>query len=118
APRSSEAGALPADRSASGGLPASLLDRLLRDAAFRARFRADPRAALESIGLGHLAEQLTSAGDPMQTLLPRESRSSLSGAAIAAAVEGAVLLEPWGHFVDAAHAATPPGKVPGHAPAD
>jgi cell wall-associated NlpC family hydrolase len=109
---------VPARRPANGSLPASLLDRLLRDADFRARFRADPRAALESVGLGRLAEQLAAAGDPMQTLQPRESRSSLAGAAIAAAVEGAVLLEPWGQFVDAAHAATPPSQAGGHGPAD
>ncbi|MDX6534133.1 MAG: hypothetical protein QOF68_1877, partial [Gaiellales bacterium] len=93
------------DRRGRGSATASVLERLMRDADFRARFRADPRAALEEIGMADMAEQLSTISDPMQTLQPRESRSSLAGAAMAAALEGIALLDPSGHLVDAASAA-------------
>src|SRR3954468_3610029 len=64
-----------------------VLERLLREPDFRSRFRQDPVSAAQSAGLGRLAEELE-LGDPMETLEPRESRSSLAGLLLAAAIEG------------------------------
>jgi hypothetical protein len=66
---------------------AHVLERLLHDPDFRARFRRDPAAATREAGLEELAEELE-LGDPMQTLEPRESRSSLAGVLLAGALEG------------------------------
>jgi hypothetical protein len=63
------------------------LERLLHDARFRARFNQDPAAATREVGLDALANELE-LGDPMETLEPRESRSSLAGLLVAAALEG------------------------------
>jgi len=71
-----------------------LLEMLLTDPEFRARFDADPSGAARAAGLERLATEL--AGDvdrPMQTLELRESRSSLAGAMVAAAAEGVELLD-------------------------
>ena len=75
-------------------LQARLLERLLSDPAFRARFQADPVAAAREAGLDGLAEELVRlAGNGMQTLDFRESRSSLAGVLMAAAVEGLGIYE-------------------------
>ena len=66
-----------------------LLERLVSDASFRAHFRRDPVAAARAAGLEGLADELLAAGsDPLHTLDLRESRSSLAGVVMAAAVEG------------------------------
>ena len=73
-------------------LAARLAERLLADPELRAEFRRDPVAAARRAGLGGLAEELGAVGgDPLQTLALRESRSSLAGVAVAAAVEGLAL---------------------------
>ena len=64
-----------------------VLERLLHDSRFRARFHRDPAAATREAGLDALADELE-LGDPMETLEPRESRSSLAGLLVAAALEG------------------------------
>jgi hypothetical protein len=69
------------------GSDARLLERLLEDPEFRARFRRDPAAAARAAGLVGLAEELEG-GDPMETLEPRESRSSLAGVLLAGVLEG------------------------------
>jgi putative modified peptide len=69
---------------------ARLLERLLTDAAFRDQFRRNPVAAAREAGLQSIAEEMAmSAGKAMQTLDGRESRSSLAGVFMAAALEGA-----------------------------
>jgi hypothetical protein len=71
---------------------AALLNRLMQDADFRARFRSDPAAGCSAHGLPELAEELsTDAG--MRTLDDRESRSSLAGVVMAAAFEAASIYE-------------------------
>jgi uncharacterized protein (TIGR02594 family) len=72
---------------------AELLERLLGDADFRARFRAKPAEACREAGLQDLADELTFGGTAMQTLEQRESRSSLLGVLMVAALEGAGALE-------------------------
>jgi hypothetical protein len=69
---------------------AALLERLLSDPAYRARFRADPARACADEGLPEVAAEL-GRGRAMQTLEIRESRSSLAGVLMAAALEGASL---------------------------
>jgi cell wall-associated NlpC family hydrolase len=69
---------------------AALLERLLSDPAYRSEFRADPARACAEEGLPEVAEQL-GRGRAMQTLEIRESRSSLAGVLMAAALEGASL---------------------------
>jgi hypothetical protein len=65
-----------------------LLGQLLRDPAFRERFRRDPVATAREAGLEGLANELALGdADPMETLEPRESRSSLAGLFLAAALE-------------------------------
>jgi hypothetical protein len=69
---------------------ARVIERLLADPAFRADFRRDPAAACREAGLDELAEEMAfGAGKAMQTLEIRESRSSLAGVMMAAALEGA-----------------------------
>jgi len=65
----------------------NVVKRLLREPEFRARFRRNPAAAMREAGLQGLADELE-LGDPMQTLEPRESRSSLAGVLLAGAFEG------------------------------
>jgi len=68
---------------------ASLLERLLFDPGFRAEFRRDPASACRDAGLDELAEEMAlGAGKAMHTLDLRESRSSLAGVMMAAALEG------------------------------
>jgi cell wall-associated NlpC family hydrolase len=91
---------------------AALLKRLLEDRGFRARFRTDPEATLREAGMDDLVDQISTGADPMQTLQIRESRSSLAGAALAAAIEGVALFDISGNLVDQAAAAQPPAVRP------
>jgi hypothetical protein len=68
-----------------------LIERLLSDPEFRARFRSDPQAAAQEAGV-ELPDELAK-GDALQTLDGRESKSSFAGALMAAAVEGIGLYE-------------------------
>jgi cell wall-associated NlpC family hydrolase len=69
---------------------ARLLERLLTDPAFRQYFRRYPVVASREAGLAGVAEEMAmSAGKAMETLDDRESRSSLAGVFMAAALEGA-----------------------------
>ena len=71
-----------------------LIERLLTDPAFRARFRRDPAAVCREAGLDELADEMTRApGAAMMTLDVRESRSSLAGVVMAAAMEGVGVYE-------------------------
>jgi cell wall-associated NlpC family hydrolase len=73
---------------------AQLLERLLAEPDFRARFRRDPAAACREAGLDELAEEMSlGAGKAMMTLDVRESKSSLAGVLMAAAMEGVGLYE-------------------------
>src|SRR3954453_6737185 len=70
-------------------LAAKLLERLLVDATFRAQFRRDPAGACREAGLDSLAQEMSvGAGKAMHTLDMRESKSSLAGVMMAAAMEG------------------------------
>src|SRR6478735_11153769 len=70
-------------------LAAKLLERLLVDQAFRAQFRRDPAGACRAAGLDSLAQEMSvGAGKAMHTLDMRESKSSLAGVMMAAAMEG------------------------------
>jgi cell wall-associated NlpC family hydrolase len=97
--------------SSSDASTAALLQRLMEDSDFRARFRDDPEATLRELGMVDLFDEASTAADPMQTLQIRESRSSLAGAALAAAIEGFGLMDVVGNVVDRAGAAQP---VPFH----
>jgi putative modified peptide len=73
---------------------ARLLERLLTDAEFRARFRRDPAATCRQAGLDDIADEMAlGAGKAMMTLDVRESKSSLAGVMMAAAMEGAGLYQ-------------------------
>ncbi|WP_051324069.1 NHLP-related RiPP peptide [Candidatus Solirubrobacter pratensis] len=75
--------------SAEADVAARLIERLLADPAFRAHFRRDPAAACREAGLDELAEEMAvGAGKAMYTLDMRESKSSLAGVMMAAAMEG------------------------------
>jgi hypothetical protein len=66
-----------------------LLERLLEDPGFRARFRDDPVTAVREAGLEPLVDQVDGDGErALETLEIRESRSSLAGMMLAASVEG------------------------------
>src|ERR1700754_1218068 len=70
-------------------LAAKLLERLLSDPAFRAQFRRDPAGACREAGLDSLAQEMSvGGGKAMMTLDIRESKSSLAGVMMAAAMEG------------------------------
>ncbi len=69
-------------------LAGQLIERLLIDPRFRAEFRRDPAAACLEAGLPDLAAQLAGSAGSMDTLVVRESRSSLAGVVMAVAVEG------------------------------
>src|SRR4051812_4107828 len=60
---------------------ARLVERGITDAAFRARFRKDPESAARELGVAPSSEPA------LETLEIRESKSSLAGAMMAAAVE-------------------------------
>src|SRR3954451_23044367 len=68
---------------------ARLIERLLVDPAFRATFRRDPARACREAGLTELAQDMAfGGGKAMHTLDLRESKSSLAGVMMAAAMEG------------------------------
>src|SRR3954471_22077507 len=70
-------------------IAAKLIERLLADQTFRTAFRRDPAAACREAGLDELAgEMALGAGKAMMTLDVRESKSSLAGVMMAAAMEG------------------------------
>ena len=72
---------------------ARLLERLLSDPDYRAAFRADPVEASHAAGLDGVARELAAGrGKAMQTLDGRESRSSLAGVLLAAALEGSAIV--------------------------
>jgi cell wall-associated NlpC family hydrolase len=73
---------------------AQLLERLLADPDYRASFRADPVSASRAAGLEGVAREMAAGtGKVMQTLDERESRSSLAGVLMAAALEGAAIVD-------------------------
>ena len=73
---------------------ARLLEQLLSDPVSRAAFRADPVGASRAAGLDGVAREMSAgSGKVMQTLDGRESRSSLAGVLLAAALEGAVIAD-------------------------
>ena len=75
--------------SAEAAAAARLLERLLADRTLRERFRRDPVAASREAGVDSLAQEMSLAsGKAMETLDVRESRSSLAGVFMAAALEG------------------------------
>ena len=81
-------------------IAAKLIERLLADPAFRDRFRRNPPAACREAGLDSLADEMAiGAGNAMHTLDMRESRSSLAGVMMAAAMEGMGLYEFSRHVV-------------------
>jgi cell wall-associated NlpC family hydrolase len=80
------------------GSDAERLEQLMHDPEFRARFDRDPAGTAKEAGLSQLAEELE-LGDPMETLEPRESRSSLAGVLMAAAIEGIALYEGGHHLL-------------------
>jgi hypothetical protein len=70
---------------------AQLLERLLTEPNFREGFRRDPVATSRDAGVESLAEEMAlgaGVGKAMDTLDVRESRSSLAGVFMAAALEG------------------------------
>src|SRR5690349_14487606 len=86
---------------------ARLIERLLADPGFRARFRRDPAGACREAGLESLADEMSlGGGKAFHPLDIRESRSSLAGVTMAAAMEGIVL----GQF--AQHVLPAIGQVP------
>src|SRR3990170_3819125 len=73
---------------------AKLIERLLVDPAFRARFRRNPAEACREAGLDELAQGMSiGAGKGMMTLDIRESKSSLAGVMMAAAMEGVGVMQ-------------------------
>jgi len=94
-----------------------LLEQLLQDPVLRERFRRDPVGTARELGLDRLADELAlDSADPMETLEPRESRSSLAGVLMAATLEGVGIYEGGHHLlppVDAAEAATGSGSSNG-----
>ena len=81
-------------------IAAQLIERLLADPAFRDRFRRDPALACREAGLDGLAEEMRlGGGKAMHTLDIRESRSSLAGVMMAAAMEGMGMYEFSKHVV-------------------
>src|SRR4051812_33071196 len=68
---------------------ARLIERVVSDPAFRARFRRDPEGAARDVGF----EAAEFADGGLETLEMRESKSSLAGAMLAAAAEGVGLFE-------------------------
>jgi cell wall-associated NlpC family hydrolase len=73
---------------------AKLIERLLVDPAFRARFRRNPAEACREAGLDDLAQEMSiGAGKAMMTLDLRESKSSLAGVMMAAAMEGVGVMQ-------------------------
>ncbi len=68
-------------------IAAKLIERLLTDPRFRTTFRRDPAKACRDAGLHELADEMGfAAGKAMMTLDGRESKSSLAGVMMAAAM--------------------------------
>src|SRR5215213_877388 len=79
---------------------ARLIERLLADPQLRAEFRRDPATACRDAGLDELAEEMSfGAGKAMHTLEIRESKSSLAGVMMAAALEGVGVFEFAQHII-------------------
>src|SRR5919108_838523 len=96
--------------SAEADVAAKLIERLLADPAFRARFRRDPAGACREAGLEQLAQEMSlGGGKAMYTLDMRESRSSLAGVMMAAAMEGVGIYEFSEHVLP--HIEEIPGQV-------
>ena len=76
-------------------LAAQLIERLLADPAFRARFRRDPAGACREAGPGRASPRRcrVGGGKAMTTLDMRESKSSLAGVMMAAAMEGVAIYQ-------------------------
>ena len=73
---------------------AKLIERLLMDPAFRVRFRRNPAEACREAGLEELAQEMSiGGGKAMMTLDMRESKSSLAGVMMAAAMEGVGVMQ-------------------------
>ena len=73
---------------------ARLLERLLSDPAYRAHFRQNPVLASREAGLHNVAEEMAlSGGKALDTLDERQSRSSLAGVFMAAALEGVAMFD-------------------------
>jgi cell wall-associated NlpC family hydrolase len=86
---------------------ARVIERLLVDPAFRADFRRDPATACSNAGLHELADYMAQgSGKALHTLEIRESRSSLAGVMMAAALEGVGVFEFAKHIVPGAAAAS------------
>src|SRR5829696_4970830 len=80
--------------SSEADVAAKLIERLLVDPAFRARFRRNPAEACREAGLEELAQEMQlGAGKAMMTLDMRESKSSLAGVMMAAAMEGVGIMQ-------------------------
>ena len=98
-------------------LAGRLIERLLVDPVFRAEFRRDPVGACVVAGLPGLAGELGGGvGSGMETLELRESRSSLAGVVMAAAVEGLSVAEAQAfveHGAKGLHGLRVPGRL-GH----
>ena len=91
-------------------IAAHLIERLLGDPGFRAAFRRDPAAACREAGLDGLADEMAlGAGKAMMTLDVRESKSSLAGVMMAAAMEGVGVYQFGEHVLP--HLADVPGAV-------
>jgi hypothetical protein len=82
----------------------AVLELLLADPEFRDEYRQAPTAALERRGMHDVARALGGDKRALQALESRESRSSLGGVFMAAAVEGVDLLAPAALDEHAAHA--------------
>src|SRR5918996_1243979 len=73
---------------------ARVLERLLSDPVYRAYFRGNPVGASREAGLPSVAEEMAmGGGKALDTLEERESRSSLAGVFMAAALEGAAVVD-------------------------
>lgn len=80
---------------------ARLIEALMTDARLRDRFRRDPVGTCRAAGLDTLADEMAAgSGKAMQTLDLRESRSSLAGVLMAAAVEGVAVWQVVEHAGD------------------
>ena len=83
-------------------IAAQLIERLLADPEFRAQFRRDPATACRDAGLDGLADEMSlGAGKAMMTLDARESKSSLAGVMMAAAMEGVAVYQFGEHVLPA-----------------
>ena len=90
-------------------IAAEMIERLLADGEYRAQFRLDPAGTCRAAGLEEVAQELDSAGGvALLTLDLRESRSSLAGVMVAAAVEGVGAAGFFAHVMPDMHKMPPP----------